>query len=155
MGCFLIALFITDLEQEVLPPVIVYPGIAAALAFAALQPVTGTTPGIISALAGFAAGFAIFFLIWAIPRIFKKEMVGFGAAGMAGLIGASVGYPVALIALCIAVLAGGLAAIVLMALRIRILNQFRQFGMFLALAGMLSLFYGPDIADALQQSHIL
>jgi prepilin signal peptidase PulO-like enzyme (type II secretory pathway) len=74
---------------------------------------------------------------------------------MAGLIGASVGYPVALIALCIAVLAGGLAAVVLIAFRIRILNQFRQFGMFLALAGMLSLFYGPDIADALQQSHIL
>jgi len=155
MGCFLIILFITDLEQEVLPHVIVYPGIAAALAFAALQPVTGTTPGIVSALGGFATGFAVFFLVWVVPRIFNKELIGFGAAGMAGLIGASVGYPVVLIALGIAILAGGLAAAILVAFRIRKLGRLRQSGMFLTLAGMLSLFYGQDIIDALLQLHIL
>ncbi len=155
LGCFLIILFITDLEQELLPHIIVYPGIAVALIFAALEPFIGSAPDIVSALSGFAAGFGIFFLIWAVPKAFKKKLMGFGDVGMAGLIGASVGYPVVLIALGMAVLAGGLTATVLVALRIKKLDQPMQFGLFFAVAGIFSLFYGRDIADALQQLHIL
>jgi len=155
LGCFLIILFITDLEQELLPHVIVYPGIAVAIIFAALEPFTGSTPGMISAVTGFATGFIIFFLIWAIPKAFRGKLMGFGDVGMAGLIGASVGYPVVLIALGMAVLAGGLTAAVLVALKIKKLDQPMQFGLFLAVAGIFSLFYGRDIADALQQLHML
>jgi len=155
LGSFLIILFITDLEQDVLPHIIVYSGIAVALGFAALNTITGTTPGIVSALAGFATGFGAFFLIWAVPKLFKKKLISFSDAGMAGLIGATVGYPVILVAVYIAILAGGLTAVLQVMLKIKRINQPMQFGVFLALGGMISLFCGQDIADALRQLHML
>ncbi len=155
LGSFLIILFITDLEQDVLPHIIVYPGIAVALSFAALKPITGTTPGIVSALAGFAIGFGVFSLIWAVPKLFKKKLMGFGNAGMAGLIGASVGYPVILVAVYITILAGGLTAALLVMFKMKKLKQPMRFGVFLAMGGIISLFCGQDIADALMQLHML
>jgi len=154
-GSFFISLFVTDLEQGLLPHLIVYPGIAIALVFAALRPLTGTTPGIISALAGLGIGYGIFFLIWALPKLFKKDILGFGDVGTAGLIGASVGYPTALVALYMAILAGGLAAAMLVVFKMKKLNEPMQFGMFLAFGGMVSLFCGQDIVDALRQLFML
>ena len=150
-GSFFIILFVTDLEQGLLPHVIVYPGIAAALIFAALNPLTGTTPGFLSSLAGLGVSFGAFLLLWAVPKIFKSNITGFGDVGMAGLIGASVGYPTALVALYVAILAGGLAAALLVLFKVKKLSEPLQFGMFLAFGGMLSLFCGQDIVDALRQ----
>jgi leader peptidase (prepilin peptidase)/N-methyltransferase len=150
-GSFFIILFVTDLEQGLLPHVIVYPGIAIALIFAALRPLTGTTPGIVSALAGLGIGYGIFFLIWAVPKMFKKNALGFGDVGMAGLIGASVGYPTTLVALYMGILAGGLAAAMLVVFKVKKLNEPMQFGMFLAFGGMVALLCGQDIVDALWQ----
>ena len=150
-GSFFIVLFITDLERDLLPHVIVYPGIATALVFAALRPLTGTTPGLLSSLAGLGVSFGAFLLLWAVPKIFKRNIMGFGDVGMAGLIGASVGYPAALVALYVAILAGGLAASLLVLFKVKKLSEPLQFGMFLAFGGMLSLFCGEDIVDALRQ----
>ena len=150
-GSFFITLFVTDLEQGLLPHVIVYPGIAIALVFAALRPLTGTAPGIVSAMAGLGISFGAFFLIWALPKMFRKDIMGFGDVGMAGLIGASVGYPTALVALYMAILAGGLAAAMLVLFKVKKLNEPMQFGMFLAFGGMMALFCGQDIVDALWQ----
>lgn len=150
-GSFFIILFVTDLEQSLLPNSIVYPGMAAALVFAALGPFTGTTPGILGALAGLGMNFGVFFLIWAVPKMFKKSILDFGNVGMAGLIGASVGYPNALVALSMAILAGCLTAAMLVVFKVKRLNEPLQFGMFLTFGGIVSLFCGPDIVDALRQ----
>jgi leader peptidase (prepilin peptidase)/N-methyltransferase len=149
-GCFFIVLFVTDLEQALLPHVIVYPGVAVALVFAALRPLTGTSPGLLSALAGLGICFGAFLLIWAVPKFFKKDIMGLGDVGTAGLVGASLGYPVALVAMYIAVLAGGLTAAMLVVFKVKKFNEPIQFGMFLAFGGMLALFCGQDIADTLQ-----
>jgi len=146
-----IILFITDLERGILPHVIVYSGIVIALVFAALVPLTGTAPGIFSSLAGLGIGFGVFFLIWALPKMFNKNLIVFGDAGMAGLIGASVGFPNVLVALSMAILAGGLTAFMLVVLKYKRLNEPLQFGMFLAFSGLVTLFCGPDIADAMRQ----
>jgi len=150
-GSLFIVLFITDLERGLLPHVIVYPGTATALVFAALRPLTGTTPGLLSSLAGLGVSFGLFLLIWAVPRMFKKDIIGFGDVGIAGLIGASVGYPTALVALSVGILAGGLAAAMLALFKVKKLSEPLQFGMFLAFGGMMALFCGQDIVDALRQ----
>jgi leader peptidase (prepilin peptidase)/N-methyltransferase len=150
-GSLFIILFVTDLEQGLLPHIIVYPGIAAALLFAALRPLTGTTPGLLSALAGLGICLGAFLLIWALVRVFRRDMMGWGDAATAGLVGASLGYPTALVALCMAVIAGGLTAAMLVFFKARKTSQPIQFGMFLSFAGMVSLFCGQDIMDALQQ----
>lgn len=150
-GSFFIILFVTDLEQGLLPHIIVYPGIAAALIFAALRPLSGTTPGLLSALAGLGICLGVFLLICAVLRLFKRDVIGWGDVATAGLVGASLGYPTALVALCMAVIAGGLTAAMLVVFKARKLNEPIQFGMFLSFGGMVSLFCGPDIMDALQQ----
>ncbi len=148
---FFVVLFITGLEQGILPHVIVYPGIALALIIALLSPLTGTLPGIISSLEGLCLSFGFFFLLQGVPRIFKQSIPGFGDVGMAGLIGASVGFPLVLVALCMAVPAGGLTAALLIVFKARKLNQPLQFGPFLTCAGLITLFYGNDIFDACSQ----
>lgn len=143
-----IVLFITDLEQNVLPHIIVYPGIGLALLFALSNPLTGIMPNIVESPAGLGLSFGFFFLLWAVPKIFKKTVLGLGDVGMAGLIGASTGFPVVLVALYIAVLAGALAAVLLAVFKVRKLSQPLQFGPFLASAGLVTLFWGKDIFDA-------
>ena len=143
-----VVLFITDLEQSVLPRVIVYPGIALALIIALLSPLTGTVPGIVGSLGGLGLSYGFFFLFWALPRLFKKSAIDLGDVGMAGLIGASIGFPQMIVALYIAVLAGGLTAALLIVFKARKLNESIQFGSFLAFAGLITLFWGNDIIDA-------
>jgi len=146
-----IVLFITSLEQEVLPRVIVYPGIALALALALSNPLTGIMPNFVDSVLGLGVSFGFFLLLWAVPRLFKKNVLGFGDVGMAGLIGASVGFPQALVALCLAVPAGILTTALLVLFKARKLNEPLQFGPFLAAAGLITLFYGNDIFDAFSQ----
>ena len=148
LSSFYIILFITDLEQGILPHVIVYPGIGLALALALSNPLTGIMPNFMDSAAGLGVSFGFFFLLWAVPRLFKKSIMGFGDVGMAGLIGASVGFPLVLVALYIAVLAGALTAALLVVFKARKLNQPLQFGPFLASAGLITLFWGKDIFDA-------
>jgi leader peptidase (prepilin peptidase)/N-methyltransferase len=92
--------------------------------------------------------FGFFLLLWAVPHIFKKGVLGFGDVGMAGLIGASVGFPQILVALYIAILAGGLTAAILILWKQKKYNEPLQFGVFLAAGGLVALFWGSDIIDA-------
>ena len=148
---FYIVLFITILEQGILPNVIVYPGIAVALALALSNPLTGVMPNFIDCAAGLGVSFGLFFLLWAVPRLFKKSVMGFGDVGMAGLIGASVGFPQILVALCIALPSGVLTMALLPLLRPGKLNGPLQFDPFLAAAGLITLFWGNDILDGFLQ----
>ncbi len=150
-GSFYIVLFITGLEQGVLPPVIVYPGIALAVALALSNHLTGIMPNTVDCAAGLAVSFGFFFLLWAVPRLFRKNVLGFGDVGMAGLVGASTGFPQILVALCIALLSGALTTALLPLLKPRKTNGPLQFGPFLAAAGLITLFYGNDILDGLLQ----
>lgn len=148
---FYTVLFITDLEQGLLPHIIVYPGIGLALALALSNPLTGIMPNFMDSAAGLGLSFGLFFLLWGVPRLFKKNVLGLGDVGMAGLIGASTGFPMVLVALYIAVLAGALAAALLVLFKARKLNEPLQFGPFLAFAGLVTLFWGRDIFDAYSQ----
>ena len=148
---FNIILFITSLEQAALPRIIVYPGIAVALVLALSNPLTGIMPNFIGCAAGLAVSFGLFFLLWGVPRLFKKSVMGFGDVGMAGLIGASVGFPQILVALCIALPSGVLTMALLPLLRPGKPNGPLQFGPFLAAAGLITLFWGNDILDGFLQ----
>lgn len=147
LSSFFIILFITSLEQDVLPLVIVYPGVAVALLIALLAPLSGTMPGVVSSLQGLAASSGFFLLLWALPRLFKKSLAGPGDVAMAGLIGASVGFPQALVALGIAVPSWALTALLLPVFKAGKLNGPLSPGPFLAFAGLITLFYGNDILD--------
>ncbi|MGA9049431.1 MAG: prepilin peptidase [Dehalococcoidia bacterium] len=142
----LIILSITDLESGFFPGAILYSAVILALAITLVKTFTGLTPDIISAVIGFAVGFGFFFLIWCIARLFKKEIIGFGDVVLGGLIGIMTGFPLVIAAIYLAVLGGGLTAIVLVIFKIRKLTEPISFGLFLAMGATVTLLWGGEIS---------
>jgi prepilin signal peptidase PulO-like enzyme (type II secretory pathway) len=71
--------------------------------------------------------------------------MGWGDVKMAALIGLVTGFPLVFVALLLAVLAGGLVAGILLALRIKKRRQAIPFAPFLSLATIVTLLWGSDI----------
>ena len=71
---------------------------------------------------------------------------------LAGLVGLLVGFPGVLVALWVAVVSGGLAAIVLILLRKKARKDEVPFGPFLALGALVVLLAGGDIISRYQDA---
>jgi prepilin signal peptidase PulO-like enzyme (type II secretory pathway) len=140
-----IIIIIVDMEQGLLPHLIVYPAIAVVMIIAGINSFVGVQPEFLSALVGFSLGAGLFLLLWGIPKLFHKTIMGFGDVGAAGLIGASVGFPLVMIALYLAIFTGGITVIVLLALRMRKLSDPIHFGLYLALGAIGTIFVGKEI----------
>ena len=143
--CIFIVVFIIDLENTSVPGIIMYPAIAIALALAAGNQYLSGGPGIISSISGFALGMGIFLAIWLISRLFKKNIIAFSDATIMGLIGASVGFPLIILALYLAVLAGGMSVVMLIIFKLRKWNEHMPFGPFASTSAVLVLIWGNNI----------
>jgi leader peptidase (prepilin peptidase) / N-methyltransferase len=142
-----VVLIIVDMEIGILPHLIVYPAIGIVIVIAGINYMVGVQPDIGSAMLGLCLGAVLFLILWGIPRLFKKSLIGFGDVGMAGLLGASVGFPLVVIALCLAILTGGATVILLIALRRRKLSDAVSFGLYLSLGAIGTIFMGKEILN--------
>ncbi len=148
--CLLIVLLVTDLEYNLLPNKILYPGIAIALLIAIagsifgfrLEGVSGPSalPWIANAAIGGAIGFVLLFIL---ALVYRGGMGG-GDIKLAGFIGLVTAFPLVFLALFLAAVSGGLAAAVLMLTKSKSRKDTIPFGPFLALATMVTLFWGSD-----------
>jgi leader peptidase (prepilin peptidase)/N-methyltransferase len=142
-----IVFLVIDLEHRLILNKIVYPAMGVALLVSALfsipgfLPQTEIVPGIVQAAIGGGIGLALFFLVVLISR----GGMGWGDVKMAALIGLVVGFPLVFVALLLAVLAGGLVAGFLLALKIKKRRQAIPFGPFLSLATIVTLLWGSNI----------
>jgi prepilin signal peptidase PulO-like enzyme (type II secretory pathway) len=134
--CAFIVLLVIDLEQGVLPNKIVYPGIIIALIAAVFA-----EPGIKSASIGGATGFALLL----IPALIFRGGMGWGDVKLAALIGLVTGFPNVLIAIYLALVSGGLVAVLLLVSGRKQRKDPIAFGPFLVLAAMVTLFWGDNI----------
>lgn len=100
-------------------------------------------PSILSGLIGGGVGF-VFLLI---PALLNPRGMGVGDVKMAALIGLVVGFPMALIALGMGAIGGGLVAIVLLALKLKKRKEAIPFGPFLSLATMITLLWGNQVLE--------
>ena len=66
---------------------------------------------------------------------------------MATLIGLVTGFPLVLVAILLAVVLGGLVAVVLLLLKLRGRKQAIPFGPFLSLGAMVALLHGTSLVD--------
>jgi leader peptidase (prepilin peptidase)/N-methyltransferase len=133
----LIAITGIDLDHQIIPDVITLPGIATGFLLALL-------PGGLSwldSLIGMLAGGGIFFLI----ILASRGGMGGGDMKLGAMLGAFLGWKLALVGFMIAALAGGVFAILLLALGRKGRKDAVPFGPFLALGGLLSLLWGGDI----------
>lgn len=141
-GCVFLVLFFIDLETKLILNVIVYPAMPVALLISSLYP-GPSLHNFFWALIGGAAGFVLFFLI----ALVSRGGMGLGDVKMAGLIGLAVGVPDVFTAILLAVLCGGLVAIILLAFKIKRRKEGIPFGPFLAVGAMATLLYGKEILE--------
>ncbi len=141
----LVALAGIDLEHFLLPDRITLPGIAIGLA---VQPWLAG-PGLLSAVIGAVAGAAILTFVWGVWYLIRREHgMGFGDVKMLAMIGAFIGLRSMGVALFVAVLSGATAGLVLLALGRFGFRSKLPFGVFLALGGLVALFFGDAISTA-------
>jgi leader peptidase (prepilin peptidase)/N-methyltransferase len=146
-SCVFIILLVIDLEHRLILNKVVYPVMGVALLLSALfsfpdfLPQTDIVPGIIQAAIGGGIGLVLFFLV----VLFSRGGMGWGDVKMAALIGLVTGLPLVFVALLLGIIAGGLVAGFLLALKIKKRKEAIPFGPFLSLATIVTLLWGSDI----------
>jgi leader peptidase (prepilin peptidase) / N-methyltransferase len=142
-GCALIVLFGIDLEHHLLPNAITIPGIAIGFLLSVINP-----PGLKSSLLGIVVGGGVLFLIAeGYYRLRHEEGLGMGDVKMLAMIGAFLGWPLMLLSLMIASLAGSIIGVALIATGRGTMKYALPFGTFLAIGAAFSAAVGQPILD--------
>jgi leader peptidase (prepilin peptidase)/N-methyltransferase len=140
-GCALIVLFAIDLEIYQLPNIITIPGIAVGFLLSFINP-----PGWWSSLIGIVVGGGVLYLMAeGYRRIRHQEGMGMGDVKMLAMIGAFLGWPLTLLSLMIASVAGTIIGIALIATGRGTMKYELPFGTFLAIGAAVSAAAGQSI----------
>jgi leader peptidase (prepilin peptidase)/N-methyltransferase len=143
-ACLFTIIFVVDLEHGLILNKVVYPAMVVALLLALYpSPWLGETMVMrvaYSALGG-AIGFAIFLLI----VIVSRGGMGWGDVKLAALVGLATGFPLVILAVIMAAILGGIAAVALLIAKKRKRRQTIPFGPFLSVAAMITLLWGSNI----------
>ncbi|MHB8733603.1 MAG: prepilin peptidase [bacterium] len=129
----LLVVFFTDLEHQIIPNAVTYPGIAAGVALSAAAGHLAA-----SVIAAASAG-----LVFLILGIVSRGGMGGGDIKLAAMIGAFLGTPAVIVALFLAVALGAAAGLLLLALRLRSRKDMIPFGPAMAAGAMIAVF-GSD-----------
>lgn len=135
----LIAITAIDLDCQLIPDVISLPGIVLGFVLSAIA----GQPGWLGSLVGILVGGGLFFVI----IVASRGGMGGGDMKLGAMLGAFLGWKLVLVAALLAVLSGGVVAIVLLALRSKGRKDAVPFGPFLALGGAVSLFWGVPLLE--------
>lgn len=140
----MIVLAMIDFDHMILPDRITLPGIAVGLALQPWLP----WGGLRSAVIGAVLGAAILLAVWGGWYLLRREEgMGLGDVKMLAMIGAFLGWKSMLIALFFGTLSGAVVGLALMRWGSHGLGSKLPFGTFLALGGLLALFFGEPIAN--------
>lgn len=134
---FLIVIFFIDLDHQLILNKIIYPGILLAFAFSFFWP----DLGVVNALIGGAIGFFLILMV----LIVSRGGMGEGDVKLALMLGLMVGFPEIFVALLLAIVSGGLIAILLLVFHLKKRKEAIPFGPFLALSGMATLLWGESL----------
>jgi leader peptidase (prepilin peptidase)/N-methyltransferase len=137
LGLGLVAVTFIDLEHLLIPDRITLPGIAVGL-LTALYPAPGQ---IVDALGGCLLAGGLFYLV----ALASRGGMGGGDVKLAAMIGAFLGWQLALVAVFVGVLAGGLVGIGLLLGGLKGRKDPVPFGPFLALGGFVAAVWGAPL----------
>lgn len=139
----LLALSLIDLEHKILPNRIVYPSLVAFPAYLVVARLAGAPLDLLDAVVGFLAYGGVMLLV----AIVSPRGMGMGDVKLAAVMGLFLGRSVAP-ALLIGFATGALVGLVLIARRgASARKQAVPFGPFLALGGIVGLWFGSGIVD--------
>jgi leader peptidase (prepilin peptidase) / N-methyltransferase len=139
----MVVLFMIDLEHQILPNVITLPGVLVGLAASAVLP-----PGLLSAALGVAVGGGV---LWTVSEAYYRwrgvEGLGMGDVKMLAMIGAFLGWPLTLLTLVLASLAGAVVGLSLIAAGRGDRQLKLPFGTFLAAGAVVSGLWGTPLVE--------
>ncbi len=160
---FIIPLVFIDFEHKLLPNAITYPGIIVLFALRVIAPdawILANTPAfgmrpppvwpisIIASVLGMLAGGGLLWLIAeAYFRMRRIEGMGLGDVKMMLMVGAYLGWQLALLTIFVGSLLGSIIGIMLIAIGRANMKTEIPFGVYLGLAAIISLFIGPSLID--------
>ena len=146
----LIAIFVIDLENQLVLDKVIYPSMFLALAFSFFWPglegmsmVSGEALSkVLSSLAGGALGLAAM----ALPYILThRRGMGLGDVKLGALVGLMTGYPLVFVAILLSWIIGGVVAAILLALKVKNLKDPIPSATFLVISAMVTLLWGQAI----------
>lgn len=141
-GAVFILLAVVDAEQRRLPNTVVIPALALAFV-AAFQ-----SDQLVQSIGGALIGLMLFGSFYLLGRIiFGPRALGIGDVKLAMLVGAVLGAAYAPAALLLAVFLAGAASLVLLALRRKQRRDTIPYGLYLSLAGVVTLLYAAGSAS--------
>jgi leader peptidase (prepilin peptidase)/N-methyltransferase len=133
----LVAITAIDLRHQIIPDAITLPGILAGItANVATRHLAWADVAL-----GIAVGGGVFFII----IVLSRGGMGAGDMKLGAMLGAFLGWKLALFALMVGVVVGGVWAVALMALGLRGRKDAIPFGPFLALGGTAAVFWGEGV----------
>jgi len=131
----LVVITFIDLEHKIIPDKITYPGMAVGLIISLFS------NSFLPSLFGLAIGAGILYLI----VILSRGGMGGGDVKLAAMLGAFLGWRLLLLNLFLSFLFGGVIATILLLLKIKGRKDYIPFGPYLALAGIVTIFWGKQI----------
>lgn len=145
---FLIIVSFIDLEHQIAPFRLTIPGLLLGLLTSLFLP-----GFILSSFIGMIAGGLFVFLAWLFWRyllssllgIKQKEGIGWGDLPLTAMIGAFLGWRDLIVAIFAAVVAGVIVGLILRGVKRNKTGQPIPFGPFLAIGGLIGLFFGQKI----------
>ncbi len=151
-----VALSLIDLMHGILPNVIIYPALPLALiVFVFLgEQMTGLRADFfgwnfampyLSAALNSLLGAACTFLLLLLVVVISRGGMGMGDVKLAGLVGLMTGFPLAIIALFITIILGGVVALALLLSRFRKRKDPVPFGPFLCAGALIAIVWGKDL----------
>jgi leader peptidase (prepilin peptidase)/N-methyltransferase len=138
----MIALAFIDLDTFYLPDNLTLPLLWTGLAFNVGATFTDLTSAVIGAAGGYLVLWAVF---WAYKLATGKEGMGYGDFKLLAAIGAWLGWKMLPLVILLSSLVGAVIGIGLIVLARRGRNVPIPFGPYLALAGLIALFYGEQL----------
>jgi leader peptidase (prepilin peptidase)/N-methyltransferase len=141
--CYLmLVLALIDVDQRILPNVITLPGAVVGLALAFFDPRVEWLDALIG---GFLGGGLLYFVAWAYLKLRGREGMGMGDVKMMLLVGSFLGWQGALMTIFVGSLVGSVIGVTMIALSRKGWEYALPFGTFLAAAGVLVAFRGPQL----------
>lgn len=134
----------TDISHKIIPNVITLPGIMIGLGGATTVLPVGWFNAVLGVLFG---GGILLMLAWASPYLFGKEGMGGGDIKLMAMIGAFLGWKLALITILVGSLTGSIVGISLMGLGFVKRDEYIPFGPFLVLGAIVAMFFSQPILD--------
>ncbi len=140
----LIVITFIDLDHQIIPNEITFPGMPLGLIAAATVLPISWLDSLIGLLCG---GGVLFFIVWISPYIFGREGMGMGDVKLLAMLGAFLGWKATLLTLLLGSFSGAVVGGGLMATKRIKYSEPIPFGPFLALGAVFALFLGGSFIE--------